>query len=44
MSVLNKILLSILLTVSVPAYNLGTPIDYFKCLIFDECNKHQEEL
>lgn len=43
MSVLNKILLSILLTLSIPAYNLGTPIDYFKCLIFDEC-KHQEEL
>lgn len=42
MSFSNKIILSILLTLSIPAYNLGTPIDYIKCLIFDDC-KHAEE-
>lgn len=37
-----KIAISISLMTSIPAYNLGTPIDYIKCLIFDEC-KHQEK-
>lgn len=42
MNFLNKIVISILLTISIPAYNLGTPIDYFKCLIFDECKQQGE--
>lgn len=43
MNYLSKIVISIFLTISIPAYNLGTPIDYLKCLIFDEC-KPQGEL
>ena len=42
MTYLNKIMLSILLITAIPAYNFDTTVDYFKCLIFDEC-KQQEE-
>lgn len=36
--------LAVLILISViPAYNMGNPIDYLKCLLFDEC-KNKEEI